>query len=117
MALLLKQRTEPDATVVCMDDAPFVEYYAGRRALMHPVDDPMAMAAFVHDLKERVRAGARVYLGAYAFTYDPAEHFRDLVDAAFVRVPVGQVVNEWYYRPELEDVSFDDVLWRLEVRR
>ncbi len=116
MALLVRERTEPDAVIVCMDDSVFLDYYAGRRTLTHPVGDPAAIAAFVHALKGRVQGGERVYLGSYAFTYDRWGHFKELVEAAFVLVPVGQVVNEWYYRPELEDVSFDDVLYRLALR-
>ena len=117
MALLVRDRTEPDAIVLCQDDSPFLEYYApGRTLLKNPVGDAYATATFVHDLGERARRGARVYAGSYAFTYDPNDLFRRLVDGAFVRVPVGEVVNELFYRPELADVSFRDVLYRLEPR-
>lgn len=117
MALLVRDRTEPGAVVLCQDDSPFLEYYApGRTLLKNPVGDAYATAAFVHEIKERARSGARVYAGAYAFTYDDDDLFRRLVDAAFVRIPVGEVVDEWFYRPELEDVRFRDVLYRLDPR-
>ncbi len=117
MALLVRERTEPGAVVLCQDDSPFLEYYApGRMVLKNPIGDAYATTTFVHDLKGRARSGTRVYAGAYAFTYDSSDLFRRLVDGAFMRVPVGEVVNELFYRPELEDVSFRDVLYRLDPR-
>lgn len=118
MSLLVKERTEPGAIVLCQDDSPFLEYYApGRTLLKHPIDDPMAVASFVYELRERARRGERVYASkGYAFAYDRAGHLRGLLGKAFLFVPVGEVVNEWYYTPELEDVRFADELYRLQPR-
>lgn len=117
MALLVKERTEPGAVVLCQDDAPFLEYYApGRTLLAHPIGDPYLLAAFVHDLRERARGGTPVYAGEYAFAYDRDGTFRHLLQNAFVMVPVGEVVNEKYYLPELQDATFRDVLRRLVPR-
>ncbi|HET6923183.1 MAG TPA: glycosyltransferase family 39 protein [Anaeromyxobacteraceae bacterium] len=117
MALLVRERTAPGAVILCQDDSPHLEYYApGRTLLKQPLGDAYATAAFVHDLKERARGGTPVYAGAYAFTYDPSGYFQLVLQSAFALVPVGEVANEWFYRPELEDVSFRDVLVRLEPR-
>jgi hypothetical protein len=118
MALLVAERTERDAILLCQDDSPFLEYYApGRTLLKQPIDDPAATAALVHELKRRVREGARLYAsGEYAFAYDDAGYFRFLLGQAFEWVPVGEVTNEWYPRPELRDLRFPDVLYRLDAR-
>jgi hypothetical protein len=114
MALVVKEQTEPDAIFVGVDDLIFVEYYAGRRTLMIPVNNPAAIVKFVYDLKERARTGAHLYAGGYySISYDRGL-FRDLMQRAFRFVPVAPVVNEWYYGPELADVRFDDALCRLE---
>jgi hypothetical protein len=115
MALLVKERTEPDAIFVGIDDLVFVEYYAGRRTLMIPVNNPVATVKFVEELKERARTGAHLYAGGfYSTNYDDSGLFRGLMQQAFRFVPVAPVVNEWYYGPELTDDRFDDVLCRLE---
>jgi len=116
MALLIKERTEPDAVVLCMDDAAFVEYYAGRQTMGHPADDPAAIATFVRSVAIRGRAGTPLYASQTAFTYDNEGAFGVLVSMTFELVPVGEVTNEWYYRPELAAFPFRDVLYRLVPR-
>jgi hypothetical protein len=117
MAGMVRELTSPGDVVLCQDDSPFLEYYApGRTLLKQPIGDPMAVAAFAHELKERARGGVRIYAGQYAFSYDDAGHFASLLESYFLFVPVGATGNESFYRPELQDVRFRDVLYRLDPR-
>lgn len=107
-ALFLRDRTEPDAVVLCMDDCGFVQYYAGRQTMVHPVDDPVAMETFVRRVKLLATSGKGVYAGKYAFLYDEDGTFARQIRANFQATLVAVLLNEWYYRPELEDTSFRD---------
>ncbi len=118
MALLLKEVSEPDAVVACFtDDAVFIEYYAKRAVVANSVDDPAAFATYVRELTGWARRGVRVYMlesSALGYRYEP--QYRYAVGSAFRLVPVAAGTNEWYYRPELKDVSFPDFVYRLELR-
>jgi hypothetical protein len=117
MALLVRERTEPDAIIVGVDELPHVHYYAGRRTLTVPVGDDSTKIAFVRDLEARVEGGARVYLGtSYPLAYESTPLLSSLLQQSFRPVVVAPVVNEWYHSAELEDASFPDALLRLDPR-
>ncbi|MCX5666773.1 MAG: glycosyltransferase family 39 protein [Candidatus Omnitrophica bacterium] len=46
-ALFVKDKTEPNAIIVTMDDALFIEYYAGRKTLTHPINNWKEMHPFL----------------------------------------------------------------------
>jgi hypothetical protein len=117
MALLVRERTEPDAIIVGVDDLPHVRYYAGRQTLPVPVGDDAAKIAFVRDLEARVKGGARVYLGSgYPLAYEDTPLLSIRMQQTFRLLNVAPVVNEWYHAAELEDASFPDALLRLDPR-
>jgi hypothetical protein len=113
MALYVRAATEPDAVVVTMDENVHIAYYAGRDVLSHPVADYEQNRDFVGNVRGMALAGKKVYVNLTAFSYDPQGHFQRLMLENFRFLPVGEVLDEDYHRPELSFTRFQNRLFRI----
>jgi hypothetical protein len=119
MALFVRDRTEPEAKVLVMDEAPFIEYYGRRKALLHPVGTaedttvPDRMRAFANGVGDRVLAGEPVYIVHTAMTYDATGTFRAMMDDGFDYLPVGSVEDEKWVRDIVGYDPMENGLFRL----
>lgn len=112
-AIFVRDRTEPDAIVLAADEAIHIRYYARRATRSHPVDELAPIRAFVDEMAGLVRAGKKVYVTTSAYNYDRNGYFRVLMSDRFALVPVGEVVDEDYHRPELSFQKYRARLYRM----
>jgi hypothetical protein len=113
MGLYIREHTEPDASVLVMDEAPFVEYFGGRKALLHPIGGPVALAPFVEEVRDRVLRGEHVYMAHSALTYDDDGYLQEMLDGAVDYVLVGIVPDELWVRDIVRHNPTDQGLFRL----
>jgi hypothetical protein len=113
MALYVLKNTDPDALIVTMDENVHIVYYARREVLSHPVADFAQNRDFVLKIRGMALEGRKVYVNLTAFTYDPMGHFQRLMLENFQFVPVGEVLDEDYHRPELSFTMFQNKLFRV----
>ena len=116
MAEFVRERTEPDAIILTMDESVFIEYYAKRKVLIHPVSEDEPNRKFVEEVLALARSGKTVYVNSTAFSYDYQRHFQRLVLENFHVIPVGEVLDEDYHRPELRFATFPNRLFRIVPR-
>lgn len=115
-ALYVRDHTEPEAVILTMDEAPFVEYYAKRKVMQHPLEEELPNRAFVEDLKKLAIAGTPVYINDTAPSYDHEKHFRNSMYRNFIYVAVGGATDEESLRSELTLRLFPNNLYRLVPR-
>ncbi|MEO8605701.1 MAG: hypothetical protein ABI629_24240, partial [bacterium] len=111
-AQLIAQATEPESVIIVMDDSRFVEYYAHRTTLQHPIGDRVATQAWIDTLRETLTRRP-VYLAASGLFYDPGDIVEQAIDANFTRTVVGSCPTEDYHHAEGRLKTYDGHLWRL----
>jgi hypothetical protein len=105
--------TEPDAVILAMDEAPFLEYYGRRRTLPHPIGPPAEMAAFVQGVKERVDRGEHVYVVLTALLYDDDGCLKEMLDRTFDFVPAATGADEWWLRDVIRYRPITNGIYRI----
>lgn len=113
MAEYVRRATEPDAVIITMDESVFVEYYAHRKVLTHPVVELEPNRRFVEEVLAIAKSGKKVYVNSTAFSYDYQQHFQRLILENFKIIPAGEVQDEDYHRPELSFSTFSNRLFRI----
>lgn len=113
MAEFVKEKTEPEATVITMDEAVHIRYYAGRNVLTHPVAEYEANREFVESVRAMALSGRAFYINSTAFSYDYGKHFEMLMAENFRFFFVGEVIDEDFHRPELGLALFRNRLFRI----
>lgn len=116
MAEFVRANTEPDATVITMDESVYIRYYAEREVMSHPLGDYAANRDFVEGVRKMSLSGRRFYVNSTAFSYDPMKHFERLMTENFHFLCVGEVMDEQFLRPELEFKTCSNKLFRLYPR-
>ncbi|MCW5890276.1 MAG: hypothetical protein KIT14_06960 [bacterium] len=114
-AQLIAEVTEPDSTIIVMDDHRFVEYYARRETLQHPIGDPAATANWVQTVRDTMARGP-VYLAESGLSYDPGALVRKAIDDNFTMTLVGTRLTEDFHHAEGRRRVYEASLWRLEPR-
>lgn len=114
-AQLVAEVTEPHSTIIVMDDARFVEYYARRTTLQHPIGDPEATAAWVRIVRDAMARGP-VYLTESGLSYDPGLLVRKAIEDHFTLTLVGTRRTEDFHHAEGRRREYDASLWRLAPR-
>ncbi len=114
-AQLIAEVTEPESVIIVMDDRRFVEYYARRRTLQHPIGDPAATAAWVETVRRAMEQGP-VYLAESGLTYDPGRIVRRAIDENFTATVVGTRLSEDFHNAEGRRQVYEGHLWRLAPR-
>ena len=117
LAEYVAANTPDDALILVMDDAPFIEYYAARATIGHPIDDQPATDAFCRDLLERIRRGTPVYAVQSALQYDRSNIFRRTFPRYFDLRTVGQSDWEAYHDANFSLESRSQAMvWRVVPR-
>lgn len=114
-ALFVAEAAEPDSLIVVMDDSRFIEYYAHRATLGHPIGDAAATAEWVRALAAEARRRP-VYLTDSGLAYDPRGLVRRALDETFTWVLVGTRPTEDYHHAERGLQVHEGHLWRLLPR-
>jgi len=114
-AQLISEVTEPESIIIVMDDRRFVEYYAGRRTLQHPIGDPAATAAWVQTVRGAIERGP-VYLAQSGLSYDPGLIVRRALAENFTASVVGTRTSEDFHNAEGRRQLYEAHLWRLAPR-
>ncbi|OGW75728.1 MAG: hypothetical protein A2Z72_03425 [Omnitrophica bacterium RBG_13_46_9] len=112
-ALFVRDKTEPNAIIITMDDSAFIEYYADRRTTPHPIDDAGKMIEFMKKIRSYVRKGIPVYVTGSAFSYDHKKTFRKVFDLSFDMESIGSLLAEDYHRPEVQFTKYNEELLKL----
>jgi hypothetical protein len=115
-ALFVKEKTEPNAIIVSMDDSVFIEYYGARKSLAHPVNNWKEMHEFLRKVAAYLVRGIPVYLTGSGLSYDPKYTFRNIVLTNFDMTFVGSKLCEDYHRPELQFAKYDQNLYKLDFK-
>ena len=122
VALEIGRRTPPNAVVIAMDDAPFIEYYSGRRTLTRPPIDPRApdareeTRAFARRVYDTVRAGDPVYLLKTGFAYDPGGLVNRALGGLFALREEFRMESEDYHHNSIDSGRYEQIVWRLTPR-
>jgi hypothetical protein len=114
-AQMVAERTPPESLIIVMDDSRFVEYYARRATLGHPIGDRAATDAWVSSVREALERGP-VYLTESGESYDPGGIVRRAIDANFSRELVGTRTTENYHHAEGGLRLYEGHLWRLRAK-
>lgn len=113
MAEFIKANTEPDATVITMDESVYIVYYANRDVMTHPVAEYAANREFVERVRTMALSGRKFYVNSTAFSYDYMRYFEKFMVENFRFLYIGEVLDEEYHRPELEFTLFNNKLFRI----
>jgi hypothetical protein len=114
-AQFIAEVTEPNSLVIVMDESRFVEYYAHRATLGHPIGDRTAIDAWASALRHESQRRA-LYLTDSGLTYDPGQLVRQALDQRFTRVLIGTRPTEDYHHAERQRRPYDGHLWRLVAK-
>jgi hypothetical protein len=115
-ALFVKEKTEENAVVITMDDAPFIQYYADRKSIGHPVNPKRNLQEidqFIADVEGYLLRGIPVYLTQSGLSYDPNRLISRAIYQNFNIMPIGEKLSEDYHRPEMKLRPFRQKLFRL----
>jgi hypothetical protein len=116
-AFYVARNTEPNAVVIAMDDAPFIEYYAKRKTLNHPIENQNEIDAFIAMLKKQLEGDLPIYLIGSGLSYDPHSNFRESFFNSFNLELVGRKLAEDYHRPELQFQTYEEELLRVTLKK
>jgi hypothetical protein len=123
VAEILRERTPEGSVVIAMDDAPFVEYYAQRRTLSHPIADPTdpagsrnRIAAFVREVAGLISAGTPVYLLKTGLSYDPGQLVNRALGSVVSLEEIARVESEDFHRSSIRAATYEQIIWRLHLR-
>ncbi len=114
-ALMIAAVTEPGSVIITMDDRRFVEYYARRATLQHPIGDRAATDAWIDVVRQALNRGP-VYLTESGLSYDPRRLVRRALRANFAFTLAGKRVCEDYHHAERRLQRYQGHLWRLTPR-
>lgn len=99
-ALFVKEKTENNAIIIALDDAPFISYYAKRKTISYDFSDPVKIDAFMKEVKEYLRNGIPVYLLESALSSYSSEYFDKALVGNFYVTIAGSRLWEDYHCAE-----------------
>jgi len=111
-AQMIAEVTEPASVIIVMDDSRFVEYYAHRATLGHPIGDRAATQAWVDNVRQALDRGP-VYLAESGLSYDPGHIVQQAIAANFSLTLAGKRTTEDYHHAERRLQLYEGHLWRL----
>jgi hypothetical protein len=114
-AQMVAEVTEPASLIIVMDDSRFVQYYARRATLGHPIGDRAATEAWIGKVRQALERGP-VYLTESGLSYDPGYIVQLAIDANFSLTLVGTRTSEDYHQAEGGLRWYEGHLWRLTAR-
>jgi hypothetical protein len=99
-ALYVKEKTEDNAVVIALDEAPFINYYAKRKTLSYDFSDPINIDEVMKEVKGDLSEGIPVYLLESALSTYPSEYFSNALVKNFGITPIGYNLWEDYHSAE-----------------
>lgn len=114
-AQMVAELTEPESLIIVMDDARFIQYYAGRATMAHPIGDRAATQEWIASVREALERGP-VYVTESGLSYDPGYIVQQAMDANFSLTLVGTRTSEDYHHAERGLRPYEAHLWRLTAR-
>lgn len=115
-ALWLKNRIPSNSTVIVMDDAPFIEYYAGLTTKDHPINNLTATNEWVKEVKTLLENDVPVYIVSSAYQYDESGVFRVLLNQNFDLQFVGSHLTENYHKASIRLNKYESQLFSLSIK-
>lgn len=119
-ALYVNAKTGNNAIIIAMDYAPFIEYYARRKAIGYPIADKVQIDNFISKINGYLKQGIPVYLKELSLSYD-SRLGRGLLAKALMDnydlVLVGKKLTEDFHQPELEFRFYPDSLLKIEPKK
>ena len=115
-ALFVREKTEDKALIISMDDSVFIEYYAQRKILTHPLSDRKQMTIFLRRVAVSLVNNIPVYLTGSGLSYDKQGIFRNILLTNFDMKIVGSKLSEDYHRAEMGFTKYDQTLFKLDFK-
>lgn len=115
-ALYVKESTEENAVVIAMDDGPFIEYYARRKALGHPIGNMAQINNFTRTIAGYLKNRTPVYLIESGLTYDPQGVFQKSLLQNFNVAVIGKHLVEDFHRADLRFQTYYEKLFKLSLK-
>ncbi|MDD5155283.1 MAG: hypothetical protein PHF11_02220 [Candidatus Omnitrophica bacterium] len=100
-ALYIKGKTEDNAVIIAMDDAPFIEYYGGRKVIGCPIGDAGATEGFIKTVKGLLKDKKPVYLIESGLQYDFSGVVKKSIIDNFAINYAGEGLAEDYHKCNL----------------
>ena len=94
------RKTSPQGLVLAVDEGPFIEYYAKRPLLPHPIDgNPASIKRFFDETIDPLLAQGRpVYVIDSALAYDSRGIFLRALNDRYDFLDMGELMNEdWHH--------------------
>lgn len=114
-ALWVKTKTEDNAIIIAMDDAVFVEFYAKRKCLAHPIGDKEKIQLWIKQLFSLAKAGHPLYLMGSGLSYDDKGYVKEALSNYFTLRYVGSHLTEDYHRAAIYPRLYYQKLLKLEL--
>lgn len=99
-ALFVNKKTENNALIIALDDAPFINYYSKRKTIAGDFSSPGYIDEFVKEVKGYLRKGIPVYLLESVFFNYPSKYFNNVLFDNFNVTIIGTSLLEDYHRAE-----------------
>jgi len=115
-ALYVKQKTEHNAFIIAMDDSAFIDYYAKRKVLNHPIEDTQKTDDLVKTISGYLKNGIPVYALESSFTHDPGRIYKNALFNNFNILVIGQKLCEDYHKADSQWRTFDQKLFKITLR-
>jgi len=115
-ALYVKEKTEPHAVVLAVDDACFIEYYAERNVLSVPVDDPAKMDALVEKIKGYLKRKVPVYLASSSYLIYGSDCFKSKFADNFYGTVTAKKPSEDYHWACVDRRIYEAELIKLSLK-
>jgi hypothetical protein len=114
-ALLVAETTEPESAIIVMDDRRFIQYYARRETIGHPIDDPPATEIWIEELKTRLERQP-VYLVSSGLSYDDSRTVERALEANFTFLLVGEGLAEDFHAADRKLAFYDGKIFLLRPK-
>lgn len=115
-ALFVKEKTENNAVILEADDAPFIEYYAKRKALTLDLCSVDKANRAIAVIKEYLKKGIPVYISESALMICRAQYFWGALLKNFHVTTTGKKAYENYHRPETRINIFYLKLFKVQIK-
>lgn len=115
-ALFVKDKTENNAIIIALDDAPFIRYYTKRETIVYDVIDPGKIDKFKEEVKGYLKKGIPVYLLASVLKSYPSKYFQSVLYGNFNVTLAGINLWEDYHNAEEHFDFYYNKLFKIELK-
>jgi hypothetical protein len=115
-ALYVKEKTEPNAVVLAVDDACFIEYYGERNVLTVAVGEPAEMDALVEKIKGYLERRVSVYVVSSSYLIYGDDYFKNKFADNFYGTVTGKKLSEDYHWACVDRRIYEAELIKLSLK-